>query len=230
MNNDTVIAEVEKEIGYCFKDKSLLLEAITHSSYVNEMRINKRSDYERLEFLGDSVLELISSEFLYEKYPEVPEGGLSKKRASMVCEPSLAICARNMNFGKYIFFGKGEELAGGREKESILSDVVEAVLGGIYLDSGLEAAKEYVYVKILSSLQEEELFVDSKSALQELVSQGIGGSLEYEIVEESGPEHDKLFTMSVSLDGNELARGSGHTKKSAQQKAAKEAIKILKNQ
>lgn len=230
MNNDTVIAEVEKEIGYCFKDKNLLLEAITHSSYVNEMRINKRSDYERLEFLGDSVLELISSEFLYEKYPEVPEGGLSKKRASMVCEPSLAICARNMNFGKYIFFGKGEELAGGREKESILSDVVEAVLGGIYLDSGLEAAKEYVYVNILSSLQEEELFVDSKSALQELVSQGIGGSLEYEIVEESGPEHDKLFTMSVSLDGNELARGSGHTKKSAQQKAAKEAIKILKNQ
>ena len=230
MNNDTVIAEVEKEIGYCFKDKKLLLEAITHSSYVNEMRINKRSDYERLEFLGDSVLELISSEFLYEKYPEVPEGGLSKKRASMVCEPSLAICARNMNFGKYIFFGKGEELAGGREKESILSDVVEAVLGGIYLDSGLEAAKEYVYVNILSSLQEEELFVDSKSALQELVSQGIGGSLEYEIVEESGPEHDKLFTMSVSLDGNELARGSGHTKKSAQQKAAKEAIKILKNQ
>ena len=230
MNNDTVIAEVEKEIGYCFKDKRLLLEAITHSSYVNEMRINKRSDYERLEFLGDSVLELISSEFLYEKYPEVPEGGLSKKRASMVCEPSLAICARNMNFGKYIFFGKGEELAGGREKESILSDVVEAVLGGIYLDSGLEAAKEYVYVNILSSLQEEELFVDSKSALQELVSQGIGGSLEYEIVEESGPEHDKLFTMSVSLDGNELARGSGHTKKSAQQKAAKEAIKILKNQ
>lgn len=230
MNNDTVIAEVEKEIGYCFKDKSLLLEAITHSSYVNEMRINKRSDYERLEFLGDSVLELISSEFLYEKYPEIPEGGLSKKRASMVCEPSLAICARNMNFGKYIFFGKGEELAGGREKESILSDVVEAVLGGIYLDSGLEAAKEYVYVNILSSLQEEELFVDSKSALQELVSQGIGGSLEYEIVEESGPEHDKLFTMSVSLDGNELARGSGHTKKSAQQKAAKEAIKILKNQ
>lgn len=230
MNSDTVIAEVEKEIGYCFKDKSLLLEAITHSSYVNEMRINKRSDYERLEFLGDSVLELISSEFLYEKYPEVPEGGLSKKRASMVCEPSLAICARNMNFGKYIFFGKGEELAGGREKESILSDVVEAVLGGIYLDSGLEAAKEYVYVNILSSLQEEELFVDSKSALQELVSQGIGGSLEYEIVEESGPEHDKLFTMSVSLDGNELARGSGHTKKSAQQKAAKEAIKILKNQ
>ena len=230
MNNDTVIAEVEKEIGYCFKDKSLLLEAITHSSYVNEMRINKRSDYERLEFLGDSVLELISSEFLYEKYPEVPEGGLSKKRASMVCEPSLAICARNMNFGKYIFFGKGEELAGGREKESILSDVVEAVLGGIYLDSGLEAAKEYVYVNILSSLQEEELFVDSKSALQELVSQGIGGSLEYEIVEESGPEHDKLFTMSVSLDGNELARGSGHTKKSAPQKAAKEAIKILKNQ
>lgn len=230
MNNDTVIAEVEKEIGYCFKDKSLLLEAITHSSYVNEMRINKRSDYERLEFLGDSVLELISSEFLYEKYPEVPEGGLSKKRASMVCEPSLAICARNMNFGKYIFFGKGEELAGGREKESILSDVVEAVLGGIYLDSGLEAAKEYVYVNILSSLQEDELFVDSKSALQELVSQGIGGSLEYEIVEESGPEHDKLFTMSVSLDGNELARGSGHTKKSAQQKAAKEAIKILKNQ
>lgn len=230
MNNDTVIAEVEKEIGYCFKDKNLLLEAITHSSYVNEMRINKRSDYERLEFLGDSVLELISSEFLYEKYPEVPEGGLSKKRASMVCEPSLAICARNMNFGKYIFFGKGEELAGGREKESILSDVVEAVLGGIYLDSGLEAAKEYVYVNILSSLQEDELFVDSKSALQELVSQGIGGSLEYEIVEESGPEHDKLFTMSVSLDGNELARGSGHTKKSAQQKAAKEAIKILKNQ
>lgn len=230
MSNDSVINEVEKEIGYSFKDKGLLLEAVTHSSFVNEMRINKRSDYERLEFLGDSVLELISSEFLYEKYPEVPEGGLSKKRAAMVCEPSLAICARNMKLGKYIFFGKGEELAGGREKESILSDVVEAILGGIYLDSGLEASKEYVYRNILSSLQEDELFVDSKSMLQEKVSQGIGGVIEYEIVEEFGPEHDKSFVVSVSLDGKELAKGTGRTKKNAQQEAAKAALKLILNQ
>ena len=127
MNSDEAVKNLERELGYTFKDKNLLLEALTHSSYTNEMRINKRNHYERLEFLGDAVLELLSSEFLYARFPDVPEGGLSKKRAAMVCEQSLAICARSMNLGDCIFFGKGEEAAGGRNKDSILADVTEAV-------------------------------------------------------------------------------------------------------
>ncbi len=229
MDISEVIDKVEKNIGYTFKDRELLLEAVTHSSFSNEMRINKRNHYERLEFLGDAVLELISSEYLFEKYPSVPEGGLSKKRASLVCEPSLAICARRMHLGEVIFFGKGEEAAGGREKDSILSDVTEAILGAIYLDSDLECARKYVNEKILSTLTENELFVDSKTLLQEAVQKHFGAdTIDYEIVGESGPEHDKTFRVEVSVSGEILAEGTGKTKKSAQQQAAHTALCILK--
>lgn len=225
MYTNKTVEELEAAIGYEFKDKSLLLEAVTHSSYTNEMRINKRAHYERLEFLGDAVLELLSSEFLFDKYPRVPEGGLSKKRASMVCEPSLARCARSMNLGSYIFFGKGEELAGGREKDSILADVVEAILGAIYLDSGLDSARVYTSAHILTFLKEQELFVDSKSILQELVQHLPEGTrLEYVLVEEFGPEHDKTFVMEARVGGNVLASGKGKTKKAAQQDAAYKAL------
>lgn len=225
-----LIESVEQNIGYHFSNVELLLEAITHSSYTNEMKINKRNHYERLEFLGDACLELVSSEFLFNKYPNIPEGGLSKKRASMVCEQSLAICARNMNLGEVIFFGKGEEKAGGRERDSILADVTEAVLGAIYLDAGLEEAKRYVYDKILNFLNEEELFVDSKTELQEMV-QHLPGDHEiiYELVSESGPEHDKVFTIEVKYGNQVLAVGSGKSKKTAQQQAATHAIDFLKN-
>lgn len=230
MNSNEVITGIEEKLGYSFSDKELLLEALTHSSYTNEMRINKRNHYERLEFLGDAVLELLSSEFLYEKFPDVPEGGLSKKRASMVCEQSLAICARSMNLGDYIFFGKGEEAAGGRNRDSILADVTEAILGAIYLDGGLEKARDYVNRHVLFELKEDELFVDSKTILQEKVQHiSEGASLEYTVTKEEGPEHDKTFTVEVRLDGQVLATGEGHTKKSAQQEAAKAAIKKLEN-
>lgn len=230
MNQNEIVEAVEKEIDYCFKNHELLLEAITHSSYTNEMKINKRPHYERLEFLGDAVLELISSEFLYEKFPTVPEGGLTKKRAAMVCEPSLAYCARSMNLGKYIFFGKGEEGAGGRERDSILADVTEAILGAIYLDAGIEAAREYTNTHILNYLKEQQLFVDSKTFLQEMV-QHLPNSekLEYVLIEESGPEHDKTFVMEARIGNRVLSTGKGKTKKTAQQRAAYEAIKMLQN-
>lgn len=229
MNNEEVIRTVEGLIGYKFSNPELLLEAITHSSYSNEMKVKKRPHYERLEFLGDAVLELISSEFLYDKYPQSPEGGLSKKRASMVCEPSLAICARSMNLGKYIFFGKGEEIAGGREKDSILADVTEAVLGAIYLDSGLDNAREYVYKHVLDFLHEDELFVDSKTTLQELTQHlNEKGTLVYDVIKESGPEHNKEFTVEVSFAGKPLATGVGKSKKLAQQNAAYKAVLLLK--
>ena len=225
MNSNETIEKIEQELGYTFKDKELLLEALTHSSYTNEMRINKRNHYERLEFLGDAVLELLSSEFLFERFPDIPEGGLSKKRASMVCEQSLAICARSMNLGDYLFFGKGEEAAGGRNKDSILADVTEAILGAIYLDGGLEHARDYVNRHVLFELKEDELFVDSKTMLQEKIQHiHEGAVLEYTVIKESGPEHAKIFTVLVSVDGKPLAEGEGHTKKSAQQEAAKAAI------
>lgn len=229
MDTAETVKRLEEEIGYKFNNSELLLEAVTHSSYSNEMRINKRSHYERLEFLGDAVLELVSSEFLYAKYPMVPEGGLSKKRAAMVCESSLAICAKNMHLGDYIYFGKGEEGAGGRFKDSILADVTEAILGAIYLDGGFTPARNYVFSRILNELKEEELFIDSKTALQELV-QSHSGKLElrYDVIKEEGPEHDKTFTIAVSVDGKELGRASGHTKKAAQQAAAKDAIEKIK--
>lgn len=229
MDNNELVSRLEEEVGYAFNNAELLLEAVTHSSYSNEMKINKRPCYERLEFLGDAVLEMISSEFLYNKYPLVPEGGLSKKRASMVCESSLAICAREMKLGMFIFFGKGETYGGGRERDSILADVVEAILGAIYLDGGLEPAKKYVYGKILNRLSEEELFVDSKTALQELIQkENPEKELSYRVLSESGPEHDKKFTVGVFLGEDMLAAAIGHTKKSAQQSAATLALESYK--
>lgn len=229
MNVEKTVELLEEEIGYKFKNSNLLLEAVTHSSYANEMKINKRSHYERLEFLGDAVLELLTSEFLFEKYPSIPEGGLSKKRAAMVCEPSLAKCARLMHLGDYMFFGKGEEAAGGRERDAALCDVTEAILGAIYLDGGLDEARRYVREHVLSQLSEGEVFVDNKTALQELVQKESDKELLYEVTGESGPEHDKTFTIRVSLGGEILSEGSGHTKKAAQQDAARKAIECIKN-
>lgn len=229
MNVEKTVELLEEEIGYKFKDSNLLLEAVTHSSYSNEMKINKRSHYERLEFLGDAVLELLASEYLFEKYPSIPEGGLSKKRASMVCEPSLSKCARLMHLGDYMFFGKGEEAAGGRERDGALCDVTEAILGAIYLDGGLNEARKYVKEHILSQLGDDEVFIDNKTALQELIQKAGDRQLEYRVVGESGPEHDKTFTVKISLDGETLSKGTGHTKKAAQQDAAKKAIECIKN-
>lgn len=225
---ETVVERAEKAIGYTFQKKELLLEALTHSSFTNEMKVNKRNHYERSEFLGDAVLELYSSEFLFYKYPEDPEGKLSKTRASMVCEPSLAICARKMGLGELIFFGKGEEAAGGREKDSILSDVVEAILGAVFLDGGTKPSKAYVHKHILEVLDSDDLFVDYKTKLQEwLQKQGHNDPPVYQVISESGPEHDKIFEVRVSFADKVLAVGKGRTKKAASQDAALHAVQSL---
>ncbi len=222
------IDELEKLIGYEFRDKSLLKQALTHSSYVNEQKINRSGDYERLEFLGDAVLEVVSSEFLFHKYPDLPEGKLTKLRASMVCEPSLAICARDLNLGSYILLGKGEESTGGRNRESITSDVMEAIIGAIFLDGGMDKAKAHIERFVLSDLEDKALFYDSKSTLQEVLQGELKKEFEYVLNAERGPEHDKEFDVSVIVEGKELGNGKGRTKKAAEQQAAYQALLKLR--
>lgn len=211
--------ELEEKIGYHFKDQSLLKQALTHSSFSNEQKVNKQKNYERLEFLGDAVLEMASSKFFYLQHPEMAEGQLTKLRSSMVCEPALAFCARDIELGKYILLGKGEEATGGRERDSITSDVMEAVIGAIYLDSGFEEAEKFILKYILSDLESKQLFYDSKTILQEKV-QKEGKEIHYKLVEESGPDHDKLFTVEAVIADKAVSRGVGRTKKSAEQQAA----------
>ncbi len=219
---------LEEKIGYHFQDRQLLKQALTHSSYANERKINKCKDYERLEFLGDAVLEMVSSEFLYHEHPEMPEGMLTKTRASMVCEQSLAICARDLEIGKYLLLGKGEEMTGGRNRESIISDVCEALIGAIYLDGGIEKAKEHIKRFVFSDLEDKQLFLDSKSILQEMM-QKKSQSIEYKLIRESGPEHNKTFEVELWVGGKKISSGKDHSKKSAEQRAAYDAVKIIKD-
>jgi len=216
-------AELEKKIGYEFKDKSLLRQALTHSSFSNEQRINKLKNYERLEFLGDAVLELASSKFFFTENPDMTEGQMTKMRSSMVCEQALAFCAKDISLGEYLLLGKGEEATGGRMRESIIADVMEAIIGAIYLDGGFEEAERFILKFILSDLGSKQLFYDSKTILQEKI-QKEGKSLVYELIEEIGPDHDKQFTVEAVVDGKALSRGVGRTKKAAEQKAAYEVL------
>ena len=209
-------------IGYQFKQPELLKLALTHRS------VSHKSNYERLEFLGDSVLEMVSSAFLFRTYPDRNEGQMTKQRASMVCEAALAFCAQDIHLEEFILLGKGEEATGGRHRDSIISDVMEAVIGAIYLDSGVTEAEKYINRFILSDLEDKQIFYDSKSILQEMV-QSKGGSLSYEICGESGPEHDKIFRTVVMIDDKKMGEGAGRTKKAAEQKAAYEAILALKS-
>lgn len=220
---------LEERIGYRFHNMALLKQALTHSSFTNEQKINKTRNYERLEFLGDAVLELVSSEYLYREHQNVPEGELTKMRASMVCEPSLAFCARDLELGQFMLLGRGEESTGGRSRDSITSDAMEAVIGAIYLDGGMESARGFINRFILSDLEDKQLFYDSKTNLQELV-QGRGkGELHYELVEEKGPEHDKTFIVDVYIGRENIGSGSGRTKKAAEQQAAYQALRRMKN-
>lgn len=220
------IEKLESEIAYTFQKRELAMQALTHSSYANERKINKIKDYERLEFLGDAVLELVSSEFLYGKHQEMPEGQLSRTRAAMVCEPSLAACARDLGLDQYILLGKGEEMTGGRGRDSIVSDVMEALIGAIYVDGGFERAKEFIHRFVLADLEHKALFYDAKSILQEEVQKN-GGDVHYVLTGESGPEHDKMFSVEVYQGGRLLGKGSGHNKKKAEQQAAYEALLLL---
>ncbi len=218
-----IILEFEEKTGYKFKKPDLLVTALTHSSYSNENRLKKYNCNERLEFLGDAVLELVSSEYIYDKNPDKPEGDLTRIRASYVCEPTLALCARELCLGSYIQLGRGEDLTGGRERDSILSDTLEATIGAVYLDGGFECARQYIYKHILKDIEKKKLFYDSKTILQEII-QAEHKNLEYELLNEEGPDHNKSFTVSVNIDGVRLTTATGRTKKKAEQSAAYQAI------
>ena len=223
MLSESDISKFENTIGYTFKDKSLLIQAFTHSSFVNEQKINKR-----LEFLGDAVLEMLSSEYLFKKYPDKKEGEMSKIRASLVCEPALAFDAEKLDIRHYMQLGKGEEATGGRNKESIIADMVEAVIGALFLDGGIEESKRFIYSYVLTNEESMQMFSDSKSILQEIVQGQNLGQIRYEICGESGPEHDKIFDVRVFVGDKNFGEGSGKTKKAAEQKAAYKAILELK--
>lgn len=223
-----ILKTIQEKIGYRFNNPELLKQALTHSSFANEQKINKLKNYERLEFLGDAVLELVSSEFLFKENPNMPEGQLTKLRASMVCEPSLAYCARDIDLGSFILLGKGEEATGGRKRDSITSDVMEAVIGAIYLDGGIEEAKKYIYRFILEDLDDKILFMDSKTILQEEIQKKNNAQLRYELIAEIGPDHDKEFQVEAYLDDILVGTGVGRTKKAAEQQAAYEALVKMK--
>ncbi|MCR5618872.1 MAG: ribonuclease III [Lachnospiraceae bacterium] len=222
--DDQVCQELQSLIGYTFRNTELLIQALTHSSFCNEQLIGKTKDYERLEFLGDAVLEAVSSEFLYSGFPEKKEGELSKIRASMVCEPSLAFCARDIRLGSFIRLGKGEERTGGRERDSIISDVMEAIIGAIFLDGGFDEAKKFINRFILSDLESKQLFFDSKSNLQEFVAKNLKKELEYITEEETGEGNEKIFRSKVLIGGEVVSEGCGRSKKASQQEAAYNAL------
>ena len=225
---ESKIQELEQIIGYRFQDKELLTLAMTHSSYANEHRMRYKHN-ERLEFLGDAVLELVSSEFLYNRDEKMPEGDMTKLRASLVCEPTLAFCTKEINLGIFLLLGKGEDLTGGRERDSILSDALEALIGAIYLDGGFANAKEFILKFILSDMEHKKLFYDSKTILQEMVQGEYKEPLSYELIGEEGPDHDKKFIVTAKIGDNVITTGSGRTKKAAEQAAAYAAIIKLKN-
>ena len=220
--------ELQSVIGYQFKEEGLLTRALTHSSYANEKHMKKGSDNERLEFLGDAVLEIVSSEFLFQKYPDLPEGELTKLRASLVCEPTLAFCTEPLHLGDYLLLGKGEDMTGGRTRKSILSDALEAVIGAIYLDGGFASAKEFISKYILTVTEHKQLFYDSKTILQEEVQSSNKGNLHYELVREEGPDHNKHFIVAAYVGEEKLGIGEGPTKKAAEQQAAYETLLKLR--
>lgn len=225
---DKNIKELEKKIGYTFRDRELLKKAMTHSSYANEKHLPKYECNERLEFLGDAVLELTSSEFLFFGNETMPEGELTKKRASMVCEPSLAMCARDISLGDHLLLGKGEDATGGRKRESVISDAMEALIGAIYIDGGFASAKEFIGKFILNDLENKQLFYDSKTILQEIVQADFKAPVSYRMLGEEGPDHDKSFQAAVFLGDEKLGEGTGRTKKAAEQEAAYQSILMLK--
>lgn len=225
-------AQLQDELGLHFDNANLLYNAFTHSSFVNEHRRKLFEDNERLEFLGDAVLELTVSKFLFLKFPKMSEGELTKLRAAMVCEPSLVIFANELNFGEFVLLGKGEEITGGRERPALLADCFEAFIGALYLDQGLEIVvgflEKVVFPKV--ELGAFSHVMDFKSQLQEMVQQNNSGILQYEIIKENGPAHNRTFVSQVLLNDKEIGIGNGKSKKEAEQKAAQCAMRALKTQ
>ena len=220
--------ELEAILGYHFKNKKLLQNALTHSSYANEVRGGITSN-ERLEFLGDSVLSVIVSDYIYKNYRSLPEGELTKLRASLVCEKSLCAFSRELELGRFLLLGHGEEKSGGRERDSILADAFEAVLAAMYLDGGFEIARRHVMRFVLDELQhtDDEVFKDYKTALQEIIQRNPEETVRYILTDSSGPDHDKSFTVEVRLNSNVIGVGTGKNKKQAEQYAAKQALELM---
>lgn len=218
-----MLKDFEKNLGYTFKDKELLTTALTHSSYANENKFTMPYN-ERLEFLGDAVLQLIVSEKLFKEHPDMPEGKMSRQRAALVCEDALAGYSRQINMGEYLRLGKGEENSGGRNRPSILADAFEAVTGAIFLDGGMKNAGRFV----LRFIDEAHAQLgDFKTRLQEIIQQNPGERLSYEVVAETGPDHDKRFEVQVLLNSNIIGHGAGRSKKRAEQAAAREALRLM---
>ena len=215
---------LEKKLQYTFTNRELLSEALNHSSYANEHRSAGISSNERLEFLGDSVLGFVTAEFLFRMYPQLPEGDLTRMRAALVCEQSLYEVARMLELGQYLKLGKGEEAGGGRERQSILADAVEAVFAAVYLDGGMEQIRSLIHRVLLSRAPAAEERKDYKTTLQEIVQRKIGQQLTYHMMEESGPDHNKTFVFEVRLNGEPIGHGGGHSKKEAEQAAARDAL------
>ena len=219
---------IEKEIGYEFKNKELLKTALTHTSYAYEKHINSN---EKLEFLGDSILEFLSSRYLYENYPNLREGEMTKVRATVVCEKSLYKIASKHNFGKYLYLGKSEKINGGNKRPAILADSVEAVIAAMYLDGGLEIVDNFIIKNLKEEIEQASTHVgdkDYKTVLQEKLQEHGDVKIEYEITKEIGPDHDKSFEAQVSLNGKVLAKGKGKSKKEAHMEAAKKALENMK--
>ena len=222
------LKELEEKIGYEFHNKQLVRQSMIHSSYANEHRLDKLECNERLEFLGDAVLEVVSSDFLFHRFRQSPEGDLTKTRASMVCEPALAYCAGEIQLGEYLLLGKGEEATGGRGRNSIVSDAMEALIGAIYLDGGFANAKEFILRFIMNDMEHKQLFYDSKTILQEMVQSQGEEPLVYELLGEKGPDHNKTFEVRALIGTEEIGRGTGRTKKAAEAMAAYKGILKLK--
>lgn len=221
---------LEEKLGYTFQDKRLLENALTHSSYANEHRGSDTHSNERLEFLGDSILGLVVADHLYRTRPDLPEGDLTRIRAALVCEQSLYEVAQKLGLGQYLKLGRGEEAGGGRERISILADATEAVFAAVYLDGGIEAASALIHRCLLDAEKEEvveERRRDYKTELQELVQRRSNQTLQYELVSASGPDHAKVFTSRVLLNGQPIGKGQGHSKKEAEQAAAHAGLTTL---
>ena len=224
-----MMTELEKSIGYEFKNISLLETALNHSSYANEIHTEGVYSYERLEFLGDSILGFVTADFLYNHRVKLPEGQMTRQRAELVCEESLHKVALELNLGKYMKLGRGEENTGGRERASILADMVEAVIAAIYLDSGIDEARRFIMERILADavITKNHTSADYKSRLQEEVQRKKGRTIAYKLAGEAGPDHAKVFTYRVLINGSPAGEGSGRTKKEAEQIAAKKALEML---
>ena len=218
--------KLEERIGYAFRDRELLRTALTHSSYANEKHAGHCQSYERLEFLGDSILGLVTAEFLYKHEPSLPEGRMTRLRAELVCEISLHKTALALGLGSYMRLGKGEEHTGGRERPSILADMVEAIIAALYLDSGMAEARRFIMARVLNDVQfgDSHRGGDYKTQLQEVVQRKSNQVIAYRQVGETGPDHDKTFTFEVLINGIVSGRGSGKTKKEAEQMAACKAL------